>query len=437
MIWNPTKECISREEMRELQGRRLHKIVSYVYHNVPFYRNKLQQMDITPDDIRGIDDIVKLPFTTKQDLRDNYPFGLQAAPASEIIRIHASTGTTGNPTIVGYTRKDIGVWSECMARCLSAYGVRKGDLFSVGYGYGLFTGGLGVHYGVENLGAAVVPTSTGNTQKHVRLLRDLGITGLACTPSFALHLAETMKEMGIDPSELKLRIGAFGAEPWTENMRKEIEHSLGLKGYNLYGLSEIMGPCVSYECECQNGSHICEDHFFPEIIDPSTLEVQPYGTAGELVFTTLTKEGMPVLRYRTRDLCTLYGERCECGRTSVRMGAIMGRSDDMLIIRGINVFPSQVESVLLGIEECAPHYRLVVDRVDNLDVLTVQVEVRQEYFAEQGLDSLAQISALEKKVASKLKSVLSISAKVQIKSPNTFERVDGKTKFVIDNRKLQ
>ncbi len=436
MIWNPNKETMSREQMRDLQGKRLHKVVDYVYHNVPFYRNKLQEMDISPDDIRTIDDIVKLPYTTKQDLRDNYPFGLQAAPKSEIIRVHASSGTTGNPTIVGYTRKDIEVWSECMARCLTAYGVTREDTFSVAYGYGLFTGGLGAHYGVEKLGAAVVPASTGNTEKHIRLLRDLGVTGIACTPSYALHLAETMEKLGISKKDLKLRVGAFGAEPWTENMRKEIEERLGLKGYNLYGLSEIMGPCVSYECSEQDGSHVCEDHFFPEIIDPDTLKPLPYGQTGELVFTTLTKEGMPLLRYRTRDLCTLAEGECACGRTSVKMGRIMGRSDDMLIIRGINVFPSQVESVVLSMPECAPRYLLVVDRVDNLDTLTVQVEMRQEYFA-QGFDTFEPIFKLEKELAAKLRSVLSISAKVEVKQPGTLERSQGKSKFVIDKRVLK
>ena len=310
MIWNPNKECMSRDEMSALQGKRLNKIVTYVYHNVPFYRHKLQELDIRPDDIQTIEDIKRLPFTTKQDLRDNYPFGLQAAPRSEIIRVHASSGTTGNPTIVGYTRKDIGVWSECMARCLTAYGITRNDTFSVSYGYGLFTGGLGAHYGVEHLGASVVPASTGNTEKHLKLIRDLGVTGIACTPSYALYLAETMDRLGITKDQIKLRVGAFGAEPWTEQMRQEIEERLGLKGYNLYGLSEIMGPSVSYECEEQHGSHICEDHFYPEIIDPVTLEPLPMGQTGELVFTTLTKEGMPLLRYRTRDLCSLLPGDC-------------------------------------------------------------------------------------------------------------------------------
>ena len=433
MIWNPNKESRPREQMRELQGKRLHKVVDYVYHNVPFYRHKMQEMDINPNDIRSIDDIVKLPFTTKQDLRDNYPTGLQAAPMSEVIRFHASSGTTGNPTIVGYTRKDVSVWSECMARCLTAYGVTRDDVFSVAYGYGLFTGGLGVHYGVEHLGAAVLPTSTGNTEKHVRLLRDLGVTGIACTPSYALYLAETMEWMGITPDMIKLKGGAFGAEPWTESMRREIERRLGLKGYNLYGLSEIMGPCVSYECECQNGSHICEDHYFPEIVDPATLESLPNGQVGELVFTTLTKEGMPLLRYRTRDLCTLMGGTCSCGRTSVRMGPVMGRSDDMLIIRGINVFPSQVESVILSMPQFEPRYMLVVDRKNNLDTMQVQVEVRKDYFN----DEIGQMMAIRKALADKLKSVISIKADVKLMEPGSIERSQGKSKRVIDLRKLK
>ena len=435
MIWNPNKECMSRGQMRELQGKRLHKIVEYVYHNVPFYRHKLQEMDLSPSDINSIDDIVKLPFTTKKDLRDNYPFGLQAAPQSEIIRIHASSGTTGNPTIVGYTRKDISIWSECMARSLTAYGVSRDDTFSVSYGYGLFTGGLGAHNGVEMVGAAVVPASTGNTEKHARLIRDLGITGIACTPSYALYLAETMDKLGITRDQIKLRVGAFGAEPWTENMRTEIQERLGLKGFNLYGLSEVMGPSVSYECDEQNGSHINEDHFFPEIIDPVTLEPLPDGQTGELVFTTLTKEGMPVLRYRTRDLCSLLPGECPCGRTNVRMSAIAGRTDDMLIIRGINVFPSQVESVVLTMKEFAPVYMLIVDRINNLDTLMVQVELRPDFF-NATLDTPAAIDELEKRFADKLRSVLSINAKVQIKAPGTIERSQGKSVHVIDKRKL-
>jgi len=433
MIWNPTKECMSRQDMRNLQGKRLHKIVEYVYHNVPFYRHKLQEAGITPDDIQTVKDIQKLPFTTKQDLRDNYPFGLQAAPQSEIVRVHASSGTTGNPTIVGYTRKDIGVWSECMSRCLTAFGVTRDDTFSVAYGYGLFTGGLGAHYGVENLGATVIPTSTGNTEKHVRLIRDLHITGIACTPSYALHLAEVMENMGIKKQDVHLRVGAFGAEPWTENMRAEIEDRLGLSAFNLYGLSEIMGPCVSYECKEKNHSHICEDHFLPEIINPDSLQPLPYGETGELVFTTLTKEGMPLLRYRTKDLCALLDDPCPCGRTNVRMTRVMGRSDDMLIIRGINVFPSQVESVILSCEEFEPIYQLIVDRVNNLDQLTVRVELRKEFVT----DDLHQMEALERKLADKLKSVLSIRSRVKLLPSGTLERSQGKSKRVIDNRQLK
>ena len=429
MIWNKNKECMSRDEMHALQSKRLQKLVALVYHNVPFYRNKMQEMDLSPDDIRSIDDIVKLPFTTKQDLRDNYPYGLQAAPASEIVRVHASSGTTGNPTIVGYTRRDLSVWSEVMSRCLAAYGVTREDTFSVSYGYGLFTGGLGAHYGVENLGATVIPASTGNTEKHVRLIRDLGITGIACTPSYALYLAETVERMGLTKDDIKLRIGAFGAEPWTDNMRKEIEERLGLKGYNLYGLSEIMGPGVSFECQEQNGSHINEDHFYPEIINPETLEQLPSGQQGELVF----KEGMPLLRYRTKDLCSLMEGTCACGRTSVRMSRIMGRSDDMLIIRGINVFPSQVESVILGMPEFEPQYMLVVDRQNNLDILQVQVEVRRDFFS----DDLGRMLAMKKTLSDKLKSVLSISADIKLMEPNSISRSEGKSKHVIDKRVLK
>lgn len=432
MIWNPNKECMPREQMRELQGKRLCKLVQYVYHNVLFYRHKMQEMDLTPDDIREIEDITKLPFTTKQDLRDNYPYGLMAAPLSEVVRVHASSGTTGNPTIVGYTRRDLSIWSEVMSRCLSAYGVTREDTFSVSYGYGLFTGGLGAHYGVENLGATVIPASTGNTEKHVRLIRDLHITGIACTPSYALYLAEVVERMGIRKEELGLRIGAFGAEPWTENMRQEIQSRLGLKGYNIYGLSEIMGPGVSYECQEQYGSHINEDHFYPEIIDPVTCQNLPYGTQGELVFTTLTKEGMPLLRYRTKDLTSLIADPCPCGRTSVRMTPIMGRSDDMLIIRGINVFPSQVESVILGMKEFEPQYLLVVDRKNNLDTLEVQVEVRRDFFS----DDIGSMLKLKKTLSDRLKSVLSISAEVKLVEPNSISRSQGKSKRVIDNRVL-
>ena len=433
MIWNSNKECMSRDEMHALQSKRLQKLVNLVYHNVPFYRNKMQALDLAPEDIKSIDDIVKLPFTTKQDLRDNYPYGLLAAPLSEVVRVHASSGTTGNPTIVGYTRKDLSVWSEVMARGLTAFGVTREDTFSVSYGYGLFTGGLGAHYGVENLGATVIPASTGNTEKHLRLIRDLKITGIACTPSYALYMAEAMERMGLTKEEIHLRVGALGAEPWTENMRKEIEERLGIKAYNIYGLSEIMGPGVSYECECQHGSHINEDHFYPEIIDPETLEQLPYGQQGELVFTTLTKEGMPLLRYRTKDLTTLMDGPCPCGRTNVRMGRIVGRSDDMLIIRGINVFPSQVESAILEVPELEPQYLLVVDRVNNLDTLQIQVEVRKDCFS----DDMGRMLAMKKRLADKIKSVITISADVRLMEPGSIERSQGKSKHVIDKRLLK
>ena len=433
MIWNKNKECMSREEMRQLQGARLRKLVDNVYHNVPFYRAKMQAMNIMPDDIRTIDDIKKLPFTTKQDLRDNYPYGLNAVPQSEIVRVHASSGTTGNPTVVGYTRRDLAIWSESIARCLAAYGASREDTISVAYGYGLFTGGLGLHYGVEHLGATVVPTSSGNTDKHILLIKDLGITGVACTPSYALHMAEVMHKKGITPNDLKLKIGIFGGEPWTENMRKSLEEKLKIDAFNIYGLSEIMGPGVSHECECKNGSHIIEDHFFPEIINPETCEVLPEGEQGELVFTTLTKEGMPLLRYRTKDLCSLIYEPCECGRTSVRMTRIMGRSDDMLIIRGINVFPSQIESVILQLPEFEPQYLLVVTRENNRDNLEVQVELKEEFYS----DEINKTIEMRDKLARRLQSVLSISADVKIVSPNTLERSLGKSKRVIDKRILE
>ena len=433
MIWNRNKECMSRDEMSALQGKRLHKVVSYVYHNVPFYRDKMQQLGMIPDDIQTIEDITKLPFTTKKDLRDNYPFGLQAAPQSEIVRVHASSGTTGNATIVGYTRKDLAVWSECMSRCLTAYGVSRDDLFSVSYGYGLFTGGLGVHYGVENMGATVVPASTGNTEKHAKLIRDLGITGIACTPSYALYLAEALEKSGIPRNEIKLKVGIFGAEPWTEEMRKEIEYRLGIKAYDIYGLTEISGPGVGFECECQNGTHLNEDLFFPEIVDPKTGEVLPEGTEGELVFTTLSKEGMPMIRFRTHDLTHLIYEKCSCGRTLVRMGRILGRTDDMLIIRGVNVFPSQVEAVLCTLEEVEPHFFITVDRVNNTDTFDIEVEVKEKYYS----DVMSEMELLRKKIAHAIHSVVGIQPNIKPVAPNTIERSQGKAKRVNDKRKFK
>jgi phenylacetate-CoA ligase len=430
MIWNKTKECMSPEDKRCLQSERLRKLVERVYHSTPFYRRKMQEMDITPDDICSIDDIVKLPFTTKQDLRDNYPYGLFAVPMSEIIRLHASSGTTGLPTVVGYTRRDLSVWSEMIARCLSAYGATSDDIFTVAYGYGLFTGGLGVHYGVEYLGGTVIPMSSGNTAKQIQLMHDFGPTAIACTPSYALYLAEAMLKTGIPREEFKLKIGIFGAEPWTENMRREIEAKMGINAYNIYGLSEVMGPGVSHECEYKDGSHIIDDHFFPEIISPDTLEQLPYDEQGELVFTTLTKEGLPLLRYRTKDLCSLTGEPCRCGRTNVRMSRIVGRSDDMLIIRGVNVFPSQIESVILEMEEFEPHYMLIVDRVNNLDILEVQVEVRDGFYS----DEMNKMIALKKKIGQRLQSVLGISADIKLVEPFSIKRSEGKAQRVIDKR---
>lgn len=422
---------MGREQMHELQSTRLHKLVSYVYHNCPFYRNKMQELGMVPEDIKSIDDITKLPFTSKQDLRDNYPTGLFSASLHDCVRIHASSGTTGKPTIVGYTRRDLSIWSESITRCLASWGVGRSDILTNCYGYGLFTGGLGMHYGVENLGASIIPASTGSSEKLIQLMVDLGVTALTCTPSYALYINEKMTKLGIDRSKVKLSIGGFGGEPWTENMRKEIESNLNIKAYNIYGLSEIMGPGVAHECECQNGSHILEDHYYPEIIDSTTMRPLGFGEQGELVLTTLTKEGMPLLRYRTRDLTSLIEGNCACGRTEVRMSRIVGRSDDMLIIRGINVFPSQVESVILSMREFEPHYMLIVDRKNNLDTLEVQAEVREGFYS----DELREMDALRTKLSNALKSVLSIRADVRLVEPGHIERTEGKSLHVIDKRK--
>ena len=423
---------MSREQMRTLQGERLRKTVERVYHSTPFYRDKMHQLGITPDDIKSIDDIVKLPFTTKDDLRDNYPYGLFAVPISQIVRLHASSGTTGLPTVVGYTRGDISIWSEMIARCLAAYGTSQADIFSVAYGYGLFTGGLGMHYGVEKLGATVIPMSTGNTAKQLQLLRDFGATAIACTPSYALYLAESIEAKNMSVDEFKLKRGIFGAEPWTENMRKQIEAKLNIDAYNIYGLSEIMGPGVAHECECKNGSHIIEDHFIPEIVDPKTKEVLPHGEQGELVFTTITKEGMPLLRYNTKDLCHLIDDVCPCGRTNIRMSPIFGRSDDMLIIRGVNVFPTQIESIIMDMVELEPQYMIIIDRVNNLDVFEIQVEVKAEYFS----DGMSQMVDIKKRIAQKIHSVLGLNPTIKLVEPRTLQRSEGKAVHVIDNRKL-
>jgi phenylacetate-CoA ligase len=432
MVWNEYIECMDKEEMRILQGNRLCKTVERVYHNVPFYRKKMQELGLEPGDIRGIDDLEKLPFTTKQDLRDNYPYNLFAVPMSEVVRVHASSGTTGRPTVVGYTRKDLSTWSEVVARSLCAAGAKKNDIIQIAYGYGLFTGGLGLHYGSEKVGATVIPISGGNTQKQIQLMKDFGSTVLACTPSYALYLAEAMEEMGVDPKELALRVGIFGAEPWTEQMRKEIERKLDIRAIDIFGLSEIIGPGVSCECKMQNGLHINEDHFIPETVDPKTLKAVPRGEVGELVFTTVTKEALPLLRYRTRDLTALNDEKCECGRTLTRMEKCTGRSDDMLIIRGVNVFPSQVESVLLNMGETKPHYLLIVDRKNNLDILEIWVEVEGSFFS----DEIRKLEALTARIKHQIESTLGISVKIKLVEPKTIERTEGKAKRVIDKRKI-
>jgi len=432
LIWNEHFECMSRDEMNKLQSERLCDMVERVYYNVPFYRKKMQELGMEPGDIKGIEDLPKLPFTTKEDLRDNYPYGLFATPMENVVRIHASSGTTGKPTVVGYTRRDISMWSEVVARSLYAAGVGKKDIIQVAYGYGLFTGGLGLHYGAERVGATVVPISAGNTKKQIQLLQDFGTTAMALTPSYALYLAEAIEDMNVDITSLNLKVGIFGAEPWTENMRKEIEERLNIKAIDIYGLSEIIGPGVSIECEAQNGLHIFEDHFIPETINYNTLEPVPKGQEGELVFTTVTKEALPILRYRTKDLTTLIYDKCSCGRTTVRMKKCVGRSDDMLIIRGINVFPSQVESVLLELSETKPHYLLIVDRVNNLDTLEVWVEIDEIFFS----DEIRHLEAIRNKITSALQSTLNLAVKVKLVEPKTIERSEGKAKRVIDKRKF-
>lgn len=430
--WNKTYECMSRSEMTEVQTKRLIKTVNRVYSNVPFYRDKMQKTGIEPGDITSLEDLKKLPFTNKDDLRDTYPFGMFAAPMSDIVRIHASSGTTGKQTVVGYTRKDLKSWAEVIARSLCSAGASKKSIVQVAYGYGLFTGGLGLHYGAERIGASVIPISGGNTKRQLQIMKDYGTTVLACTPSYALNMAEEMAETGINRDELKLKVGIFGAEPWSNNMRKEIEERLGITAMDIYGLSEIMGPGVSIDCPYKCGLHVQEDHFLPEIINPETEEVMPEGSNGELVFTTITKEGLPLIRYRTHDISSLNYGKCECGRTLVRMSKVTGRSDDMLIIRGVNVFPSQIESVLLETGETSPHYLLVVDRVDNLDSLEILVEMTPNMFS----DKVKKIEELEAKVRKEVVSTLGINAKVKLVEPKTIERSEGKAKRVIDKRKI-
>ncbi len=431
MIWNKTKECMSRDELTSLQSARLVKLVDYVYHNVDFYRNKMQAIGLLPHDIKSIEDIDKLPFTTKDDLRDNYPFGLFAVPQSEIVRIHASSGTTGKATVVGYTRRDIDIWAECVARCLSMAGVTRNDIIQVAYGYGLFTGGLGAHYGAEQIGATVVPMSTGNSKKLTTMMVDFGATAIACTPSYLLHITEVLEQEGLI-DQVKLKYAICGAEPWTEKMHKDIEERLHVSAHDIYGLSEVMGPGVACDCAFHKGLHVCEDHFYPEIIDSNTFKAKKDGETGELVFTTLTKEGLPLLRYRTKDLTSIDHSTCECGRTSARISRFKGRVDDMLIIRGVNVFPSQVEAALIDVEEVSPHYMIIVDRVNNLDTLEIQVEVNPQFYT----DEIRVIEALTKKISHVLSQALGLNPKVKIVEPQTLVRSEGKAVHVIDKRKL-
>jgi phenylacetate-CoA ligase len=433
MIFNEEFETLPREALEAIQLRRLQALVERVYNLVPFYRQKYDAAGIKPGDIKSLKDLQRLPFTTKQDLRDNYPFGMFAVPMEQVVRIHASSGTTGKPTVVGYTLRDIQTWSELIARTLSAAGVGRGDIVHNSYGYGLFTGGLGFHYGIERLGASVIPVSGGNTKRQIMLLQDFGPTVITCTPSFSLHLFDVAKDMGVDFAGLKLRVGICGAEPWSEAMRAEIEKKLGIDVLDVYGLSEIMGPGVSIEClEAKNGLHMFEDHFLPEIIDPNSMAPLPYGQTGELVITTLTKEAFPVIRYRTRDISSLHPEPCKCGRTMVRMGRIQGRTDDMLIIRGVNVFPSQIEAVLMEIQGVEPHYQIVVDRSGQMDTLEVKVEVDEVTFS----DEVRQLQVLEKKIEHNIKDYLGVSAKVRLVEPRSIPRSEGKAQRVIDKRKI-
>ncbi len=433
MILDMEFETMPREALESIQLRRLQSTVERAYAMVPFYREKFREAGVLPGDIRSLEDLKQLPFTTKQDLRDNYPYGMFAVPMDSVVRIHASSGTTGQPTVVGYTARDIDTWSNLMARSLACGGAGRGDVIHNAYGYGLFTGGLGVHYGAEKLGASVIPVSGGNTKRQAIIMRDFRPTIITATPSYALHLAEVAEEMGVDFKSLSFRFGIFGAEPWSGNMRGEIEAKLGLKAMDLYGLSEIIGPGVSMEChEAQKGLHIAEDHFIPEIIHPDTGENLPAGEKGELVFTSITKEAFPVIRYRTRDISSLSTEPCICGRTLTRMDRVSGRTDDMLIIRGVNVFPSQIESVLMETEGVSPHYQLVVDRTDNLDILTVRVEVDEALFS----DTVKPLQGTEKRIAGNIKEIIGVSARVRLVEPKTIARSQGKAVRVIDNRKL-
>ncbi|GKT09659.1 phenylacetate--CoA ligase family protein [Desulforhabdus sp. TSK] len=433
MMFNIEFETLPREALEAIQLRRLQATLERVYATVPFYRQKFQEAKVAPSDIKSLEDLRRLPFTYKKDLRDNYPFGMFAVPMESVVRIHASSGTTGKPTVVGYTARDIAMWSELMARALAAGGASRGDIIHNAYGYGLFTGGLGVHYGAERLGASVIPISGGNTKRQILIMKDFGATVITCTPSYALHLAEVAREVGVDFKDLKFKAGIFGAEPWSEEMRQEIERKLHLNAVDIYGLSEVMGPGVAVECaEAKKGLHVAEDHFIVEVIHPETGEPLPYGEQGEIVFTSITKEAFPVIRYRTRDISSLNPEPCICGRTLVRMNRVTGRTDDMLIIRGVNVFPSQIESVLMEIEGVEPHYQLVVDREGNLDILTILVEVGEHVFS----DEVRKLQVLEKRISKNIKEYFGVSANVKLVEPKTIARSEGKAQRVIDNRKI-
>jgi phenylacetate-CoA ligase len=433
MIYDVEYETMPREALEAIQLRRLKATLERVRATVPFYRERMAAAGIAPRDIQRLEDIRHIPFTTKQDLRDNYPFGMFAVPMDTVVRIHASSGTAGQPTVVGYTARDVNTWATLMARALVAGGATANDIIHNAYGYGLFTGGLGVHYGAEKLGASVIPVSGGNTKRQILIMRDFKPTVITSTPSYALHLAEVAEEMGVSFKELSFKFGIFGAEPWSENMRQEIERKMNISAVDIYGLSEVIGPGVAIEChEAKKGLHVFEDHFLPEIIDPATGEVLPPGQTGELVFTSLTKEAFPVIRYRTRDITSLNPEPCICGRTHVRMNRVSGRSDDMLVIRGVNVFPSQIESVLMETSQVAPHYQLVVDREENLDTLTVRVEVGEGLFS----DEVRQLQALERQIGKNIKETLGVSAKVKLVEPHTIQRSEGKAVRVIDNRKI-
>ncbi|MCR5142394.1 MAG: phenylacetate--CoA ligase [Ruminococcus sp.] len=430
--WDEAHECMSREEMKKLQSEKLVKQVRHVWDNVPYYKKLMEEKGVTPDDIKSIDDIGKLPFLSKADLRDAYPYGLLAKPLSECVRIHSTSGTTGKRVVAFYTQNDVDLWEECTARAITAAGCTKEDVCQVAYGYGLFTGGMGLHGGSHKVGCLTLPMSSGSTERQIQFMQDLGTTLLCCTPSYAAYIGETIAEMGIKPEDLKLKAGIFGAEPWTEEMRQEIERMLGLKAYDIYGLTESTGPGVAFECCEQSGMHINEDHFYAEIIDPDTGEQLPEGSKGELVFTSLDKEAFPLLRYRTRDVCVLSHEKCSCGRTLVKMAKPMGRTDDMLIVKGVNVFPSQIETVLLKMSNATPNYQIVVDRVGTTDTFEILVEVSPDMFS----DTIKTFEELQKKIANDIHSMLGIRAKIKLVEPKSIPRSEGKAVRVVDKRKL-